>query len=149
MFIRHALFAKLGGFDSRYFAYFEDADLSVRAHLEGFKCKVVPNSVLYHLHCGSSGGEWSATFSRLVAFSHLLFTSKFAPKNVWQSRLSELKRAAKEQFEVYLQTKDLNSTPQLRAYLNYLKKPHVFQVNRFKRGRHSVALEKYPFSSKD
>jgi len=149
MFIRHSLFQKLGGFDARYFAYFEDTDLSVRARLAGFKCKIVPSSVLYHLHCGSSGGEWSPTFSKLVAFSHLLFTSKFAPKEVWQERLTELKRASKEQFEVYLQTKDLDHTPQFRTYLSYLKKPHVFQINRFKRAHYSSALENYPFSFKD
>lgn len=145
MFIRHALFVKLKGFDSNYFAYFEDADLSVRAQLAGYKCKIVPTSVLYHLHCGSSGGEWSATFSRLVAFSHLLFSSKFAGKHIWDSRLKELKRAAKEQFEVYLSNNNLESTPQLRAYLSYLKKPHVFWKNRLLHRRFAAQLEKFPF----
>lgn len=149
LFIRHELFAKLKGFDPRYFAYFEDIDLSVRSYLAGYKCKIVPNSVLYHVHCGSSGGEWSPTFSRLVAFSHLLFTSKFATIPTWQARLEELKKASKDQFEIYLQRKDLNLTPQLRTYLSYLKMPHVFKYNRYKRKRFEMMLDNYPFSTKN
>ena len=38
MFFRTDLFKKLKGFDQKYFAYFEDTDLSLRARLAGYRC---------------------------------------------------------------------------------------------------------------
>jgi GT2 family glycosyltransferase len=46
--IRKKLFEKLNGFDSSFFLYMEDTDLSLRAQLMGFHCLFSPASVLYH-----------------------------------------------------------------------------------------------------
>jgi hypothetical protein len=46
--IRRNLFTILGGFDPRFFMYFEDTDLSLRARLAGYRCLYVPESIIYH-----------------------------------------------------------------------------------------------------
>jgi GT2 family glycosyltransferase len=45
---RRSVFAALGGFDESFFLYMEDADLSWRARLAGYRCLYVPSSVVYH-----------------------------------------------------------------------------------------------------
>jgi GT2 family glycosyltransferase len=49
MMIRRDLFHYLGGFDSDYFAYFEESDFCWRAWIAGYKVKVVPTSLTYHM----------------------------------------------------------------------------------------------------
>lgn len=39
---------ELGGFDERYFCYYEDVDLSLRAADKGYSCLLCPRAVLYH-----------------------------------------------------------------------------------------------------
>ncbi len=47
--ISRALFEELGGFDEMFNpAYVEDTDLSMRARLLGYRCRYVPQSVIYH-----------------------------------------------------------------------------------------------------
>jgi GT2 family glycosyltransferase len=41
-------FESLGGFDSDFFLYLEDTDLSWRARLKGYKLVYVPTSIIYH-----------------------------------------------------------------------------------------------------
>jgi GT2 family glycosyltransferase len=48
-------FLKVGGFDERYFSYFEDVDLSFRLRLAGGRCLYVPQAVVYHIGSASSG----------------------------------------------------------------------------------------------
>jgi GT2 family glycosyltransferase len=44
-----------GGFDESYFCYFEDVDLGFRLRLLGFRCRYVPEAVVYHAGSASSG----------------------------------------------------------------------------------------------
>lgn len=46
--IRRSLFEALGGFDSRFFMYMEDTDLSLRTQLMGFTILHVPESAVLH-----------------------------------------------------------------------------------------------------
>lgn len=48
MMVRKKVTEKIGLFDPRYFAYFEEADFCWRAHLAGFTTWFVPASVVYH-----------------------------------------------------------------------------------------------------
>jgi hypothetical protein len=59
MLVRADLFTKLGGFDESYFAYMEDVDFGVRVTREGYKNRVVPDSVVFHRPSSSSGGGYS------------------------------------------------------------------------------------------
>ena len=45
---RKSMFMELGGFDGNFFAYHDEADLSMRVFLFGWKCLYVPDSVVYH-----------------------------------------------------------------------------------------------------
>ena len=49
MLIRHDLFTKLDGFDNRFFAYFEDWDLCLRARESGYKCLHVSDAIVWHI----------------------------------------------------------------------------------------------------
>jgi hypothetical protein len=46
--VRRQLWDTLGGFDERFYMYYEETDLSWRAALAGYHCQYVPGSVLYH-----------------------------------------------------------------------------------------------------
>jgi GT2 family glycosyltransferase len=45
---RRAALEAVGRFDERYFAYYEDLDWALRAQLAGWRCRYVPDAVLYH-----------------------------------------------------------------------------------------------------
>ena len=46
--VKKKIFDNLGGFDSSFFMYYEDGDLSWRFRLAGYKILLVPDSVVYH-----------------------------------------------------------------------------------------------------
>ena len=52
MIVRKSVFEEVGRFDSDYFMYYEDLDLSWRIRLRGYKILFVPDSVVYHLGGG-------------------------------------------------------------------------------------------------
>lgn len=62
MLLRTAIFRRLGGFDPRYFMYFEDFDLSVRAGREAALAYVPEARIVHH------GGEAAAKGARHVAW---------------------------------------------------------------------------------
>jgi len=57
LFVRKALFNKLGGFDEDYFMFQEDIDLSWRARLLGAKIKPAPQAKVYHYGGGTAIGS--------------------------------------------------------------------------------------------
>lgn len=54
MIVKKEAFWKLGGFDTKFFASFEDVDLGWRAWIGGYKVVLVPNSIVYHLGGGTT-----------------------------------------------------------------------------------------------
>ncbi|MEV5719620.1 glycosyltransferase [Amycolatopsis mediterranei] len=50
MFVRAGVFAELGGFDERFFMFYEDVDLGWRLNLRGWRVRYVPESLTYHRH---------------------------------------------------------------------------------------------------
>ena len=48
MLIPAAKMREIGGFDERYFCYYEDVDWSLRARQLGYTCVLCPSAVLYH-----------------------------------------------------------------------------------------------------
>lgn len=59
--LRIAMLAEIGAFDSRFFMYYEDADLSWRAWLAGWEVVYAHEAVIRHIHCGTTQ-EWSPFF---------------------------------------------------------------------------------------
>ena len=53
MFVRASVFAELGGFDERFFMFYEDVDLGWRLNLRGWRVRYVPESLTYHRHHGT------------------------------------------------------------------------------------------------
>lgn len=72
---RRAMLNDVGLFDERFFMYYEDTDLSWRMRLRGWKIVYVPESVVRHVHCGSSG-EWSLFFTYHVKKNRLAMVAK-------------------------------------------------------------------------
>jgi len=60
MVVRAEAFAGAGGFDERYFLFFEDVDLGWRLWLLGHRVRYVPGAVVYHRHHATVGryGRW-------------------------------------------------------------------------------------------
>lgn len=50
MFVPTALYREIGGFDERFFMFYEDVDLGWRLNLLGYRVRYVPGSVAYHKH---------------------------------------------------------------------------------------------------
>jgi GT2 family glycosyltransferase/glycosyltransferase involved in cell wall biosynthesis len=50
MFVRAGLYRQVGGFDERFFMFYEDVDLGWRLNLLGYTVRYVPGSVAYHRH---------------------------------------------------------------------------------------------------
>jgi N-acetylglucosaminyl-diphospho-decaprenol L-rhamnosyltransferase len=78
--LRRELFDQLGGYDERYFAFYEDVDLNVRARIAGWGFAYVPEAVVWHL----GNASWQAGFdrpsaenARLVARNRLATQIKF------------------------------------------------------------------------
>jgi GT2 family glycosyltransferase len=76
--LRKKMLQDIGNFDERLFMYYEDLDLAWRAKLENWRCIYTPETVVYHIHCGSSG-EWSDFFTFHVERNRALISLKNAP----------------------------------------------------------------------
>lgn len=50
MFVPRAVYEELGGFDERYFMFYEDVDFGWRVNLAGYDVRYVPTSVAFHRH---------------------------------------------------------------------------------------------------
>jgi GT2 family glycosyltransferase len=79
MLIKKEVFEKIGGFDDKYFLYYEDADLSIRAKKKGFKIIYVPSSVIWHKNAGSTGGSGSTLQDYYITRNRLIFGFRYAP----------------------------------------------------------------------
>lgn len=53
MFVRTAVYREVGGFDERFFMFYEDVDLGWRLNLLGYRVRYVPGSVAFHKHHAS------------------------------------------------------------------------------------------------
>lgn len=73
MLIRREIFEAVGGFDERYFCYFEDVDLGFRLRLQGYRLLQSPDALVAHIGGGSAGtrsafAEFHGARNRLWTF---------------------------------------------------------------------------------
>ncbi len=73
--LRRAMLDRIGAFDTRFFMYFEDVDLSWRASRNGWRLVYTPDSRLRHVHAGSSQ-EGSPFWVFYVSRNHLFWLIK-------------------------------------------------------------------------
>ncbi|HEX4670508.1 MAG TPA: glycosyltransferase family 2 protein [Solirubrobacterales bacterium] len=101
--LRRELFSDLGGYDERYFAFYEDVDLNVRARIAGWNFAYLPEAVVWHV----GNASWLAGFARpnaenarLVARNRLATQIKFMPvgstPRIAAVEVGSLWRAARE-----------------------------------------------------
>ncbi|MEZ5958977.1 MAG: glycosyltransferase family 2 protein [Hyphomonadaceae bacterium] len=57
MLVRREAFEAIGGFDGRYFCYFEDVDLGFRLRLAGGRVLQAPDAIVAHVGGGSAGAR--------------------------------------------------------------------------------------------
>ncbi|MEV8252590.1 glycosyltransferase [Rhodoglobus sp. NPDC076762] len=64
MFVRRSVYDALGGFDERYFMFFEDVDFGWRLNLRGWRFAYVPDSLAFHKHHASMAafGPYKETY---------------------------------------------------------------------------------------
>ena len=72
MFVRRAVFEKIGGFDEQFFMYIEDMELCYRVQKAGYGVLINPQVRVTHLGQGSS----NKTFAILNIFKGLLYFYK-------------------------------------------------------------------------
>lgn len=77
MFGTREIFKKVGLFDKRYYLYFEDAELSLRAKRVGFKVVFCPKAKIWHLNSGSSGSG-SSLHDYFITRNRLIFGMTYA-----------------------------------------------------------------------
>ncbi len=79
MLIKREVLDKIGVLDDRYFLYYEDADLCMRAKNKGYKILYAPKSVMWHKNAGSTGGSGSVLQDYYITRNRLLFGFNFSP----------------------------------------------------------------------
>lgn len=73
---RREVLVSLGGFDERFFMYYEDLDFFVRLVGTNWIAKVIPDAKLLHKVSMSSGGEISEKERYLMAYSSVVYYKK-------------------------------------------------------------------------
>jgi GT2 family glycosyltransferase len=76
MLVRRSVFEALGGFDERFFLYFEEVDLALRAHALGFGCFYLGEACAVH-----SGGGTTAPLQRLRTYHSIRSRFLYALKH--------------------------------------------------------------------
>lgn len=71
--IKREVLEKIGLLDKRYFLYFEDVELSMKAQSFGYKLLFCPEAVAWHDNAGSSDGAGSVTHQYYQTRNRLLF----------------------------------------------------------------------------
>lgn len=79
MLLSRSLLSSVGLLCEDYFLYFEELDISYRAHEQGFRHHVATDAVVYHKEGGSTGFQMEKSdFSDMLSIrNRLIFTSKF------------------------------------------------------------------------
>lgn len=80
-FCRKDIVDELGMFDERYFAYYEETDLSKRISLKGFRSAVLPSARIYHV--GGQSSQSSLFRKKVMYESSLYYLQKFHQNSVW------------------------------------------------------------------
>lgn len=78
MLIKKDVFDRVGMFDDKYYLYYEDADLCLRAKKKDFKVMYVPKSIVWHKNAGSAGGSGSVLQDYYITRNRLIFGFRFA-----------------------------------------------------------------------
>lgn len=76
--LKRELLEKIKGYDDKYFLYYEDADLSMRAIKKGYKILFAPKSIIWHKNAQSSGGSGSGLQDYYISRNRMIFGFEYA-----------------------------------------------------------------------
>ncbi len=79
MMIRREVIETIGMLDDKYYLYLEDLDYGLRAKKAGFLSIYFPESVLWHVNAGSSGGAGNPIHDYYITRNRLLVGMRYAP----------------------------------------------------------------------
>jgi N-acetylglucosaminyl-diphospho-decaprenol L-rhamnosyltransferase len=79
MLVRRAAFDEVGGFDARYFLYWEDADLCRRLRARGYEIRYVPAAAAVHQVGRSSRTAPAASIKAFHESAYLYYSTHIAP----------------------------------------------------------------------
>ena len=88
MLARRKALAAVGGFDARYFLYWEDADLCRRLRAEGFHVRYVPGATAVHRVGHSSRTAQAASIRAFHRSARLYYNTHVAPGRLSPRRLA-------------------------------------------------------------
>ena len=77
MLFRREVFDKLGGFDERYFLYYEDVDLCARLTLQGYQVALCPDAKVVHHARRSSHRSFKYLSWHLASMLRFFFSAPF------------------------------------------------------------------------
>lgn len=87
MVARAETFARVGGFNESFFAYYEDLDWCWRSRLAGMRCLYQPASAVRHVGGVSTGGRFNERVRYLAARNRMQTLARNAPLPVVWSQL--------------------------------------------------------------
>ncbi len=80
---RRSIWDEIGGFDEKFFLYYEDVDLCLRATQAGWGVWHVPEAVVEHQSGASFGGDLSKQKEIYYANQYYFFQKHFGPPVAW------------------------------------------------------------------
>lgn len=95
MMIRRDVIERIGYLDERFFLYLEDLDYCLRAEKSGFRLLYHPQSVVWHVNAGSSGGAGKSIHEYYMTRNRLLVGMRYAPVRTKFALLRESMRFIK------------------------------------------------------
>ena len=85
--VRRSAFVKLGGFDAKYFMYFEDVDLGYRLGNEGLKNIYEPAATVVHLGAHSTDADSARMIEAHHQSARRFLSRKYAGWHLWPVRV--------------------------------------------------------------
>lgn len=79
MMIRKEVIASVGYLDEHFYLYLEDLDYCLRAGRRGYRLVYYPQSVIWHVNAGSSGGAGKPIHEYYMTRNRLLVGLRYAP----------------------------------------------------------------------
>lgn len=91
-FLTRQVYEAIGLYDPVYFAYFEDADFSIRARRVGLRLLYAPSAYLWHKNAASFGGSGSPFQDYFITRNRVIFGLRYAPLRTKVALLRESTR---------------------------------------------------------
>jgi GT2 family glycosyltransferase len=66
MFLRKSVYDEVGGFDEKYFMYYEESDMQIAIRKLGLKCYINTRTKILHLEGGSTNRRKFSSFKRII-----------------------------------------------------------------------------------